>query len=279
MSHRSRVHFWVAVVATAVAVAAAGTRSVATQGTASAMSRRPTTLADGLVSILVYHRFGPAVTDSMTTRTATFEQQLRYLKEHYYTVVPLRSVIAYVRGEATPPAGPSVVITVDDGHKSVFTDMLPLVREYGIPVTLFIYPSAISNASYAMTWEQLRVLRDSGLFDIQSHTYWHPNFAVEKRRLTPAAYRKFSTMQLCKSREVLHATLAPDPDVVAWPFGIYDDELFGFARDCGYIAGVTLDRRVVKPTDQIMALPRFLITDTAGSGARFAASLPPNTSP
>ena len=26
------------------------------------------------------------------------------------------------------------MITVDDGHRSVFTDMLPVVREYGVPV-------------------------------------------------------------------------------------------------------------------------------------------------
>jgi hypothetical protein len=34
-----------------------------------------------------------------------------------------------------------------------------------------------------MTWDQLRTLRNTGLFDIQSHTYWHPNFAIERRRL------------------------------------------------------------------------------------------------
>ena len=37
-----------------------------------------------------------------------------------------------------------------------------------------------------MTWEQLRELKKSGLFDIQSHTYRHPNFNG-KRKLTPAA--------------------------------------------------------------------------------------------
>jgi peptidoglycan/xylan/chitin deacetylase (PgdA/CDA1 family) len=81
------------------------------------------------------------------------------------------------------------VITADDGHESVFTEMAPLVREYGVPVTLFIYPSAISNAPYAMTWEQLAALDRTGLFGIESHTYWHPNFKTEKRRLSAGAYR------------------------------------------------------------------------------------------
>jgi peptidoglycan/xylan/chitin deacetylase (PgdA/CDA1 family) len=166
-----------------------------------------------------------------------------------------------------------VVITADDGHESVFTDMLPVVREYHVPVTLFIYPSAISNASYAMTWEQLDALHRTGLFDIQSHTYWHPNFKTEKRRLSPTAYRTFVKMQFGKSRSALKDKLGVEADMVAWPFGIYDDELIRMAGDAGYLAGFTLDRRLVTGHDHIMALPRFLMTDSA-SGRNFASMLP-----
>ena len=38
--------------------------------------------SDVRASILVYHRFGPVVADSMTVRTATFRWQLEYLREH-----------------------------------------------------------------------------------------------------------------------------------------------------------------------------------------------------
>jgi peptidoglycan/xylan/chitin deacetylase (PgdA/CDA1 family) len=231
-------------------------------------------LPEARTSILVYPRFGPVVADSMTVRTSTFRWQLTYLTAHHYTIVPLGTVIAYLRGEAGPPPPQAVVITADDGHESVLTDMWPVVREYRIPVTLFIYPSAISNASYAMTWGQLESLSRTGLFDIQSHTYWHPNFATERRRLAPDDYRAFASMQLCKSRTVLRGRLGVTAKVVAWPFGIYDEELFHIARDCGYVAGVTLKGRLAGSRDEIMALPRFLVTDTA-TGARFAAMLPP----
>ena len=85
--------------------------------------------------------------------------------------------------------------------------MLPLVKKYRIPVTLFIYPSAISNASYAMTWDQLREIKKTGLFDIQGHTYWHPNFRKERKRLSPEEYEKFVDMQLIKSKERLEKEL------------------------------------------------------------------------
>ena len=226
------------------------------------------------VSILAYHRFGAVAKDSMTVRTSTFRQQLGYLIQYGYRIIPLSTVVCYLAGESTAPPPPrSVVITVDDGHASVFTDMLPLVRQYRVPATLFIYPSAISNASYAMTWAQLATLRDSGFFDIESHTFWHPNFKVEKRRLSADAYRAFVLSQFEKPRTVLKQRLGVNATMLSWPFGIYDEELIERARESGYTAGVTLDRRGVTSRDQVLALPRFLVTDAA-TGRAFAAMLP-----
>ena len=174
---------WLALVAGVAVVAASPNAALAPAGAGPAWAQRDARPDALHVSILVYHRFGPAVADSMTMRTSTFRWQLQYLKDHGYRVVPLRVVVGYLLRQGPPPPPRSVVITADDGHRLVMTDMLPLVREYGVPVTLFIYPSAISNASYALTWEQLQALARTGLFDVQSHTYWHPNFKVEKRRL------------------------------------------------------------------------------------------------
>ena len=225
-------------------------------------------------TILVYHRFGAVASNEMTIRTSTFRSQLQYLKAHHYPVVPLREVIAYLRGKGPQPPASAVVITADDGHRSVETEMLPLVKEFGVPVTLFIYPSAISNASYAMTWADLDGLRATHLFDVQSHTYWHPNFKIERRRLAPGPFREFSTKQLCRARTVLEQKTGRAPDLVAWPFGIYDEEVAGIAQQCGYVAAFTLGRRPVVSGGNLMALPRYLVTDDA-VGKRFAAMLPP----
>ena len=223
------------------------------------------------VPILVYHRFGPTVADSMTVRTEVFEAHLRYLKAQGYQVVPLRDLVDALRTGSPVLPAKAVVISVDDGHRSVYTQMLPVVQRYQIPVTLFIYPSAISNASYAMTWEQLRALQQSGWFSIQSHTYWHPNFKQEKRRLTPAAYHDLVQMQLRRSKQKLEQTLGIQADLLAWPFGIYDDELQQQARDAGYVAAFSIDGRGASRADPLMALPRFLMVD--GMDKRALASL------
>jgi peptidoglycan/xylan/chitin deacetylase (PgdA/CDA1 family) len=154
-----------------------------------------------------------------------------------------------------------VVITVDDGHKSIYTDMLPLVKKYQIPVTLFIYPSAISNATYAMTWSQLRELKETGLFDLQSHTYWHPNFKKDKARLKPAEYETSVVMQLKKSKERLEKEFSARVNMLAWPFGIYDDDLIRKAKEAGYAATFSMERHPASNDDNVMILPRFLMTN------------------
>ena len=267
---------WLAIVVCVAWVAASPDAAPAPLGPGRAWGQGAARPDPVRVSILVYHRFGPVVADSMTIRTSTFRGQLQYLKDHGYRAVPLRVLVAYLLRKGPPPPPRSVVITADDGHRSVMTEMLPLVREYGVPVTLFIYPSAISNASYAMTWEQLQTLTRTGLFDVQSHTYWHPNFKVEKRRLAPDAYQKLILTQLMRPRTVLKQRVGVDVDLLAWPFGIYDEELLRLAAQSGYVAGLTLDARVVTARASLMALPRFLVTDAA-SGTRFAAMLPPQS--
>lgn len=225
--------------------------------------------ADFSVPILLYHRFGPTVADSMTITTPVFESHLKYLKDNGYTVIPLRQVVDYYLKKGSAPAPKSVVIVADDAHKSVYTDMLPLMKRYRMPVTLFTYPSAISNASYAMTWEQLREVKATGLFDIQSHTYWHPNFKKEKNKLTPAEYEKLVISQLVKSKSKLEKELGGTIDLLAWPFGIYDDDLLQHASSAGYVATFTIEAHPAGPADAVMKLPRFLLSN-AIQGNSFA---------
>ncbi|MCL5671025.1 MAG: polysaccharide deacetylase family protein [Acidobacteria bacterium] len=213
------------------------------------------------VLIFDYHRFNTYRADSMTVTMPVFEFQLQYLEEHGYHFIPLSQYVDYRLGKAAAPPPRSVIITMDDGHESVYARALPLIEKYRIPVTLFIYPSAISNASYAMTWKQLRALKATGLFDIQSHTYWHPNFKVEKRRLTPAQYDKFVKFQFQHSKQTLDRKLGINVTMLAWPYGIYDQELMRKAREAGYQAALALNGRHAGDHDNIMAISRYLVSD------------------
>ncbi|MEA1671973.1 polysaccharide deacetylase family protein [Nitrospirillum sp. BR 11163] len=229
---------------------------------------------DAGAPILAYHRFDPTSPGPTTITTPVFERQLDWLDAHDIKVVPLRSVVDAVRGGQWPAPGRVAAITVDDGHVSVYTQFYPIILRRHVPVTLFIYPSAISNAAYALTWEQLAEMVRSGLVDVQSHTYWHPDFRKERARRTPDDYRAFVNSQLVRSKATLEQHLGIKVDLLAWPFGIIDADLQAAAERAGYRAAFAYEGGWAAPGGPPYAIPRIPVSDRARD-ATFAALLTP----
>ncbi len=213
------------------------------------------------IPILCYHNLNPVKPGSMNMTPQKFESQIKWLKDNGFTIVPLQEAIAYLEGKRTSLPEKSVVITADDGWQSVYTYMLPIVKKHNIPVTLFIYPQTISEGKNAMTWDELKTLQQTGLFDIQSHTYSHPNFKQEKRRLSAAGYEKFVNTELVKAKQILEEKLNKKITSLAWPFGIYNEYLEQAAAKAGYEMAFSIDARTAERKDRSMAQPRFMIVD------------------
>jgi peptidoglycan/xylan/chitin deacetylase (PgdA/CDA1 family) len=221
----------------------------------------PENVSEPGVPILLYHRFGPVVADGMTVTTTLFESHLKFLRETGYAVISLKELMGMVLGKGIPAGSRYVVLAADDAHRSVYTEAFPLLKKYRMPMTIFAYPSAVSNAPYAMTWDQLRELKASGLCDVQSHTFWHPNFKKEREKLPPAEFEKLVHLQLAKSKQRLEKELGEKVDLLAWPFGLFDPWLMDQAAKAGYAAAFSIERRPMTRRDHLMALPRYLLTD------------------
>jgi peptidoglycan/xylan/chitin deacetylase (PgdA/CDA1 family) len=189
------------------------------------------------------------------------ESQIKWLKDNGFTIIPLKDAVAYIQGTLNTLPPKPVVITADDGWKSVYTYMLPIVRKYNIPVTLFIYPSTISEGKNAMTWDDLKTLQATGLFDIQSHTYTHPNFKHAKKDLGAEKFQNFVKLELQKSKQILEEKLNKKISFVAWPFGIYDSYLEGEAAKAGYTMAFTIDAKMANKNFRPMAEPRYMIVE------------------
>ncbi|MEW1781274.1 polysaccharide deacetylase family protein [Arthrobacter sp. NPDC080086] len=220
---------------------------------------------DRHVVVLVYHRFAPTVDSTMTVRMQTFEAHLHTIEAAGYRIVPLADILSWHEGRQDALPAKVVAITVDDGHRSVYDTLWPALHGRAVPVTLFVYPSAISNATYAMTWAQLRELAGTGQFDVQSHTYWHPNFRVERAHRSADDFAQFAHDQLRRSKVRIETEMGAPVHLLAWPFGIHDPELERIAREEGYTAAFTLEAQPLRPRQPAMALPRYLITDSCGA--------------
>ncbi len=211
------------------------------------------------IPILCYHNFNPTKPGSMNLNLKTLEAQLKWLKDNGFTVIPLKEAVAYLKDSRTTLPKKPVVITVDDGWQSAYTYFYPIIRKYNYPVTLFIYPETISAGKNAMTWDELRKLQATGLFDIQSHTYSHPNFKQMKRHLSAARYEKFVTKELVEAKKILEDKLHTQITLLAWPFGIYTPDLEQAAKNAGYEMAFSIDARKANRKDREMAVPRYMI--------------------
>lgn len=214
------------------------------------------------IPILCYHNFNPTVPGSMSLRPQKFEAQVKWLKDNGFTIIPLKDAVEYLQGKRTSLPTKSIVITADDGWQSVYKYMLPLVRKYQIPVTLFIYPQTIAHGKNAMTWEELKELQETGLFDVQSHTYSHPNFKQGKRKFSPAHYEQWVKLELVDSKRILEEKMHHKMTYLAWPFGIYDHDLEQAAAQAGYEMAFSIDARTANRHYRPMAQPRFMIIES-----------------
>ena len=217
--------------------------------------------------VLAYHRFDPLrSTGATTVATATFAAQMAQIASSGGTVVPLRSL---VDGSTLPDR--AVAITADDGWRSVYTEMFPVLRRHGFHATLFLNPPGIGHGSY-LRWEEIAAMRASGLVDCQPHTLHHPNFNTERARRAPADFAAFVRNELAGCRRVLIERLGGAQDILAWPYGIHAPDLEAAARAAGYIAAFALGGKAMVPGAPRYALPRYQVYEADGPG-RFGAIL------
>ncbi len=155
------------------------------------------------VPVFTYHSVAnPSTPDSVTP--AEFERHMRYLAENGYTALTADEMHGYlVYGQPVPPR--SVVITFDDGRATLWTAAFPILKKYGMKTICFAVPSFMDetgvrpttadaspgpgvpsgdpadadlSAQPAITWEEARIMHDSGLVDFQSHTFHHTLIAT-----------------------------------------------------------------------------------------------------
>lgn len=128
------------------------------------------------VAVLGYHDFSNTKPVSeMRMRTAEFCQQMQYIQDAGLTVITMQDFLEWRHGTRCLPER-CVLITIDDGWKSVYTDAYPILKAYGYPFTLFLYTSYIQVKGHSLTQAQIREMMEHGA-TIGSHstTHYYPS--------------------------------------------------------------------------------------------------------
>jgi peptidoglycan/xylan/chitin deacetylase (PgdA/CDA1 family) len=205
------------------------------------------------VPVLLYHHIqslkANAGTDweDSTVSPEAFDQQMAYLAEHKYHSICVVDLLASLQEGKPLPENP-VMITFDDGWEEVYSAGYPILRKYGLGATLFIPANWIENLPGTLTWQQIEEMDKAGM-EIASHSMTHPYLI----KSTPAML----TWELQNSKARLEKHTSKPVVALAYPFGLYDDNVIVQTKAAGYLAAFTIERGVWASRDQIFKLPRI----------------------
>ncbi len=120
------------------------------------------------VPALMYHGVGDECWTSpeLFTRPDDLRAQLRWLLDNGYTPIFFED-LKHADAIEKP-----VLLTFDDSFRDNYTELFPILREYGVKATLFVIQGTIgwdANLSAA----QLREMLASGLVRAECHTQYH----------------------------------------------------------------------------------------------------------
>jgi len=194
-----------------------------------------------VVPILCYHRFNEDCANPLCMPRSNFERQLSYLHEHGYRTISLKQLSAFLDYREAIPRK-SVIITIDDGYRSVYTIAYPLLKKYGFTATLFIYTDFVGVSRNALTWEHLRELKAPG-FEIGSHTISHSDLTKQAPEEDEKAYHARLHNELLRSKQILDQRLDQNTVFLAYPYGRFNDSVIKLTKQAGYKLAVSVKRR------------------------------------
>ncbi len=215
-----------------------------------------------VLPILMYHhvRKDSSAWGKFVISPQEFEQDLKYLKDNGYQTIGAEELINFIDGTGKLPQKP-IMLTVDDGYLSAKEYMAPLLEKYQMKAVLSVIgkysdeytQTADTNVAYAhLTWNDIKSLSDSGIFEIQNHTYnMHKNENGRKGSMkmpgeAEEAYQKILTEDLEKTRQKIEESTGKKPICFTYPYGFISKESLVPVKKMGYRMTLTCNEGMNK---------------------------------
>jgi peptidoglycan/xylan/chitin deacetylase (PgdA/CDA1 family) len=194
----------------------------------------------------------------------------------------------------------AILLSFDDGYRSFYDRVYPLLLAYRYPAVLGLVTSwmdvpADGTVDYGgvprprsdfVSWDAVRQMQASGLVEIASHSHdlhrvvvstpqgntgpaarsWAVNTATGQRE-DDAAHHARIAADLTRSADRIAAETGVRPRVIVWPFGRYSGLAAGAARAAGFDHALTLEPELADARLP-MALHRYYPTQDPSLGIK-----------
>lgn len=211
----------------------------------------PQVFAQRKIPILIYHsidEYKGLGSKELYVTPDNFEKQMIYLRDHGFTL------LTFEQWEDRNIVKKPIFITFDDGYKNnlnAFAIFQKLKSEKFQPTgTMFVLSDFIGRSN-RLTQADLKMMVDSGMISIQSHTATHPDLTK---------INKFE-YELKKSKEKIQNKTGKPVIALAYPYGNTDQKVVEETKE-NYSFGLTTTPELFSEKgmkDELYFLPRMYI--------------------
>ena len=196
--------------------------------------------------ILIYHQVGAGLGRQMEVRVEDFTRQLDWLVENRALVTLDEALSRW----AEPGSEQLVALTFDDGYRDTYRTAFPLLRDRGLPFTVYLATESIETGvalgpvpgAEPLTWQELEVMRESGLMTAGAHTHRH----LDLRQVSQDAVDE----ELGRSDRLIEDRLGIAPAHFAYPWGFWSataDASVSDRYESAALAGISNHREPFEP--------------------------------
>ena len=206
------------------------------------------------VPVLMYHEVNDLLANSLYLSVADFISHLDYFEAAGVTPISMRQLYDHWFHEAPLPEKP-IVLTFDDGYRSMYTTVYPLLKERGWSGTFY----CISAGRWSDNFVSADMIAEmaAGGMEIGSHTDNHVELdSLSKERLI---------RELVDSKSILETITGQEITALCYPAGKYNADVEAAAADAGYLSAVTTRSGFSTKEQGIFALKRVRVSKDCGA--------------
>ena len=217
------------------------------------------------VPILMYHvikEFSGTYED-LYLNPEHFQEHLDYFEAHGIHPVTLSDVYDNWYNNKPLPDKP-IVLTFDDGYRSVYTEAFTRMVQRGYPGVFFLYTDYINVDESCLSYDMVHDMVSNGM-EIGSHTVSHCDL--------PAQSEDGLRHELGDSLTGLEEITGTTIKFIAYPSGHNNDNVRRMTKEVGYLGAVTTEYGVASASDDIFGLKRIRI-DKGNDASALEGKLP-----
>jgi peptidoglycan/xylan/chitin deacetylase (PgdA/CDA1 family) len=188
-----------------------------------------------------------------------FKWQMQYLKDNGFNPISMKQLMDYWFQGKPLPLKP-VLISFDDGFRTIYRDAFSTVKEFKYPTVLFLYTQFIENEEAALKRAQTKKAKKRAVkkavealsvadiqemqkegMDVQSHTANHLQLGLEQEKRPLEDFKQLVEDEFGEPVTYIESNFGHKPTALAYPYGVYDPLILKKAKDAGYVLAFTVN--------------------------------------